>query len=80
MSTEQITLAVTGMTCAHCVTAVTTELLALVGVSGAEVDLVAGGDSRVLVTATAPVDLDDVIEAISEAGYSGRVAPGAERV
>ena len=47
------TYAVTGMTCAHCVAAVTEEVGALGGVSAVDIDLNAGGDSRVTVTSAA---------------------------
>ena len=60
---------VSGMTCAHCVDAVTDELSALDGVDEVSVDLVAGGESRV--TFRAPAALDDaaVSAAVEEAGY-----------
>ena len=60
---------VEGMTCGHCVSAVTSELSALDGVSGVEVDLVAGGTSTVTVTSAAPLGTDAVAAAIDEAGY-----------
>ena len=41
---------VSGMTCAHCVKAVTEELDRLDAVTSVEIDLVPGGDSRVRVT------------------------------
>ena len=43
MSATNNTFAVTGLTCGHCVGAVTDELRALPGVSEVEIDLVAGG-------------------------------------
>jgi copper chaperone len=58
--------AVTGMTCAHCVAAVTAEVGALPGVSDVDVDL-AGG--RLLVSPP-PVDDEAVLAAVVEAGYS----------
>lgn len=70
MSTTTATYAVTGMTCSHCVTAVTEEVSRLNGVSAVEVDLNAGGNSAVTVTSTAPLPLDSVREAIDEAGYT----------
>jgi copper chaperone CopZ len=70
MSTTTATYAVSGMTCSHCVTAVTEEVSQLDGVSAVEVDLHAGGDSRVTVTSRAPLPLDAVRAAIDEAGYS----------
>ena len=42
-------LAVTGMTCHHCVASVTEELTALRGVQNVSVDLVVGGASTVTV-------------------------------
>jgi copper chaperone CopZ len=60
---------VTGMTCEHCVAAVTEELGALEGVTAVDVDLVAGGTSTVTVTSAAPLDPTLVAEAVDEAGY-----------
>jgi copper chaperone CopZ len=59
---------VTGMTCGHCVNAVTSELGALDGVSGVSVDLVSGGTSLVTVTSAQPLDGDVVSAALDEAG------------
>ncbi|WAC66376.1 heavy-metal-associated domain-containing protein [Agrococcus sp. SL85] len=61
---------VEGMTCGHCVSSVTEELSGLAGVAGVEVQLVAGGRSTVTVASDAPLRLDDVRAAVSEAGYS----------
>ena len=63
------TYTVTGMTCGHCVGAVTEELGKLPGVSDVAVDLVAGGASAVTVTSAAPLDEPAVREAVDEAGY-----------
>ena len=61
------TYAVSGMTCAHCVNAVTEEVSALPGVTDVRVDL----DSGALdVTSEAPVDEDAVRAAVDEAGYA----------
>ena len=60
---------VSGMTCGHCVAAVTQEITALGGVSAVEIDLVPGGDSRVTVTGTDPQSEDAVRAAVREAGY-----------
>ena len=46
---------VTGMTCEHCVHAVTTEFGRLPGVAGVSVDLVPGGISTMTVTSDAPL-------------------------
>jgi copper chaperone CopZ len=60
---------VTGMTCSHCVSSVTEELSALAGVAGVRVDLHANGVSRVTVDSDARLDVDDVRDAILDAGY-----------
>lgn len=60
---------VSGMTCDHCVVAVTEEVSAVPGVSGVAVDLVPGGVSAVVVSAEAAVDVDAVRAAVDEAGY-----------
>jgi copper chaperone CopZ len=64
------TFTVTGMTCAHCVAAVTEEVSALDGVSAVHVDLNAGGDSRVTVTSAGPLPPAAVRDAVDEAGYA----------
>lgn len=64
------TYSVTGMTCSHCVAAVTEEVSGLDGVSAVIVDLNAGGDSRVTVTSTAPLPVDAIRAAVDEAGYT----------
>ena len=63
------TYIVRGMTCGHCVTAVTEELKSIQGVSDVTVDLVEGGDSTVSVTSTDPLDIERVKVAVDEAGY-----------
>ena len=62
------TYRVTGMTCEHCVRAVTTELTDLAGVTDVSVDLVPGGKSAVTVTSEAPLDGQAVAAALDEAG------------
>jgi copper chaperone len=62
------TYAVTGMSCEHCVNAVTTELGSLDGVSAVGVDLVAEGTSRVTVASDRPLSEEEVIAALDEAG------------
>jgi len=71
------TYAVSGMTCAHCVAAVSEEVGALGGVTAVDVDLNAGGDSRVTVTSTGPLPIDSVREAIDEAGYTLNTQTGS---
>jgi copper chaperone len=62
------TLAVTGMSCGHCVAAVTEELNVVPGVTEVSVDLVPGGISTVAVTTDGPVSRADVAAALDEAG------------
>jgi len=57
---------VTGMTCEHCVGAVSGVLRALPGVDGVEVDLPSG---LVTVVSTVPVERSVVASAVAEAGY-----------
>ncbi len=64
MSTATYT--VVGMTCGHCVSAVTEEVSGLPGVTDVAVDLPSGG---LTVTSDAPVDDDAVRAAVEEAGY-----------
>jgi copper chaperone len=67
-----VTLPVAGMTCGHCVQAVTQELTALEGVQDVAVELVPDGTSVVTVTSAAPLDDAAVRAAINEAGYDIR--------
>jgi len=62
------TYRVDGMTCEHCVSAVTSELSALDGVEDVTVDLHAGATSRVSVTSSAPLPEQQVAAALDEAG------------
>ena len=62
------TFKVHGMTCDHCVHAVTTELTTLVGVRGVSVDLVAGGTSTVHVDSESALSDVDIMKALDEAG------------
>ena len=57
---------VQGMTCSHCVAAVTEEVSAIPGVTGVEVDL---GSGRVTVVADTDPTSDTLAAAIDEAGY-----------
>jgi copper ion binding protein len=60
------TYTVKGMTCGHCVNAVSTEVGALPGVTDVEVDLATG---VVIVTSEHPLDSGSVRSAVDEAGY-----------
>jgi len=57
---------VTGMTCGHCAQAVTTEVSAVSGVTGVEVDVETG---KVVVEGDGFTDAQ-VAEAVDEAGYA----------
>ena len=60
------TYTVVGMTCGHCVSAVTEEVSQLPGVTAVDVDLASGG---LTVTSEAPVEETAVRAAVEEAGY-----------
>ena len=64
--TSTSTYAVSGMSCQHCVDAVTAEVGRIAGVEQVTVDLAAGA---VTVASTAPIDVADVRAAVDEAGY-----------
>ena len=66
MSTQ--TFPVTGMTCGHCLSAVSSEIGQIPGVTDVSVDLVAGGTSTVALTSDQPVAESDVVAALDEAG------------
>ena len=65
MSTTR-TYAVTGMTCAHCVASVDSEIRLVPGVTDVRVDLASGA---VTVHSDRPLDDDAVAAAVDEAGY-----------
>ncbi len=60
------TYQVKGMTCGHCVSAVSEELRRIEGVSDVEVDLATG---NVVVSSEAPIEGEAVRAAVEEAGY-----------
>ncbi len=59
------TYTVEGMTCGHCVAAVTEEVKQIPGVTDAVVVLEGG---KLTVTSETPVDFDRIVEAVAEAG------------
>jgi copper chaperone len=59
---------VTGLTCGHCVGAITTELRALPGVTDVQIDLVVGGTSALSVTADKAITDAELTAALEEAG------------
>ncbi|QGF25154.1 copper resistance protein CopZ [Raineyella fluvialis] len=62
------TFEVTGMTCGHCVSAVSAEVGRLEGVVDVSVQLVTAGASRVTVRSRGPVATTEVAAALEEAG------------
>ena len=70
MDTLSTSYGVTGMTCGHCVQAVTDEVSALPGVKAVTVELAPGATSQVTVVSDAPLDTDAVRGAVDEAGYA----------
>ena len=60
------TYTVVGMTCDHCVAAVTSEVAKVDGVTKVDVDLASG---RVTVQADQDVDRQAIAAAVDEAGY-----------
>jgi copper chaperone CopZ len=62
------TYQVTGMSCEHCVRAVTGELRGLDGVREVRVELVPESSSAVTVTSEAPLPVGAVAAALDEAG------------
>jgi copper chaperone len=61
------TFTVTGMTCGHCVSAVSAEIGRLPGVRAVDVDLASGA---VTVSSDAELPIEDVRAAVDEAGYA----------
>jgi copper chaperone CopZ len=61
------TFTVNGMTCSHCVRALTQEICAIAGVDSVRIDVPTG---TVTVTACEPVDPADIAAAVEEAGYA----------
>ncbi len=72
MPTNKLEYTVAGMTCAHCVAAVTEEVEQVAGVEEVEVELEGGR----LVVAGESFDDDAIRAAVEEAGYEV-VAPAA---
>jgi copper chaperone CopZ len=58
---------VTGMTCAHCEHAVSSEVSQIAGVDNVEVSAATG---RLVVTSSEPVADEQVLAAVDEAGYT----------
>jgi copper chaperone len=62
------TYQVTGLSCEHCVNAVTSEVRSLDGVSGVSVELVPNGVSRLSITSASPLADNVVGAALDESG------------
>jgi copper chaperone CopZ len=72
MSTQ--TFPVTGLTCGHCVGAITSELKELPGVTDVQIELVTEGTSTLSVTADKTLTVAEVVAALDEAGEYQLVA------
>jgi copper chaperone len=69
ISPTTTTVSVSGMTCGHCVSAVSEELESLAGVEAVDVELNAGGISTVTITSGNELSPSEIGEAVAEAGY-----------
>lgn len=65
MSTQELTYTVSGMSCGHCESAVTEEIVQVAGVEEVEIDL----DTKRVVVRGVDVSDEAVRDAIREAGY-----------
>ena len=65
-ASTDVELLIGGMTCGHCVSAVTDEVSQVPGVTTVDVDLTSGG---LTVSSDSPVDDAAVRAAVEEAGY-----------
>jgi copper chaperone CopZ len=63
------TVSISGMTCGHCVAAVSEELKSLKGVEDVAIDLNAGGISTATITSHLTLSPAEIGEAVAEAGY-----------
>jgi copper chaperone CopZ len=66
----RLTYVVAGMTCSHCVVAVTEEVTKVAGVASVDVDL----DTKLVQVHGADIDEVAVVAAIDEAGYDAVTA------
>ena len=62
---SEVRFLVPGMTCSHCVNAVSTEVSGVPGVETVAVDL----DTKLVVVSGSDIDPKDLIAAVDEAGY-----------
>ena len=75
-TTTTTTYDVKGMTCGHCVSAVSSEISRLEGVQAVDVELESG---KVTVTSDGSLSLDAVRDAVDEAGYELASVPPASQ-
>jgi len=66
---NSLDVAVTGLTCNHCVMSVTRAVAEVDGVAAVRVDLVPNGESIVHIDSDDEIDRDRVAEAVIGAGY-----------
>jgi copper chaperone len=59
---------ITGLTCGHCVGAITSEVSAVAGVKDVQIDLVTGGTSILSITSDTSLTDSEVAAALDEAG------------
>ena len=71
---SEINIKVAGMTCGHCVNAVTEELSKISGVTGVNIELNADAPTPVNIVADIEISDADITAAIEEAGYTIAVA------
>jgi copper chaperone CopZ len=69
IGTTETIVHITGMTCDHCIRAVTDELTSVAGVTGVTIDLREGGISSATVTSVSPLSDAVLMSAVDEAGY-----------
>ena len=65
----ETTYAVSGLTCGHCVSSVTEQVIKLDGVDDVRIELVKGGLSTVHVSSASALSREAVAAAVDEAGY-----------
>ena len=66
----QKTVHVDGMSCDHCIHAVTEEISKILGVTGVDIDLHAGEISSVTIASDNEISDTDIAAAVDEAGYT----------
>ena len=66
----QKTVHVDGMSCDHCIHAVTEEISKILGVTGVDIDLHAGEISPVTIASDNEISDTDIAAAVDEAGYT----------